>query len=305
MRRGPGSAWAGAKRGAVKAPGFVAMARQDVEDPSAGALATGEPYYLPLADEVEAFGAAYASRLPVLLKGPTGCGKTRFVEYMTWRLFGASGLGVDHHLVTVSCHEDLTGTDLVGRFLLKGDETLWQDGPLTRAVRQGSLCYLDEIVEARKDTTVLIHSLTDHRRVLPIDKTGELVHAHDDFLLVISYNPGYQSILKDLKTSTRQRFVSLSFDYPDEAREAEIVAHESGVDADVAGRLAIIGAKVRNLRDHGFREGVSTRLLIYAAQLIQHGIQPRRAADIAIVEAVSDDANVQEAVAGIVDVVWP
>ena len=262
-----------------------------------------EPYYLPLADEVEVFEAAYASRLPVLLKGPTGCGKTRFVEHMAWKLYGGSDL--DDDLVTVSCHEDLTGTDLVGRYLLKGDETVWQDGPLTRAVRRGALCYLDEIVEARKDTTVLIHSLTDHRRVLPIDKTGELVHAHDDFLLAISYNPGYQSILKDLKASTRQRFVSLVFDYPDEQREAAIIAHESGVEDSIAARLAAIGVKVRNLREHGFREGVSTRLLIYAAQLIWRGLAPRRAADIAIVQAVSDDAAVQEAVAGIVDVVWP
>ncbi len=279
-----------------------------MSSPSAAALdrarlATSQPYYLPLADEVAEFEAAYAGRLPVLLKGPTGCGKTRFVEHMTWRLFG--GADIDQHLVTVSCHEDLTGTDLVGRYLLKGDETLWQDGPLTQAVREGSICYLDEIVEARKDTTVLIHSLTDHRRVLPIDKTGELLRAHADFLLVISYNPGYQSILKDLKTSTRQRFVSLEFDYPDEAREAEIVAHESGASPEVAERLAVIGAKVRNLREHGFREGVSTRLLIYAGQLIRHRIEPRRAAQVAIVEAVSDDPNVQEAVAGIVDVVWP
>ena len=275
----------------------------DAADPNAASAATA-PYYLPLADEVAEFEAAYASRLPVLLKGPTGCGKTRFVEHMTWRLFADHG-DIDEHLVTVSCHEDLTGTDLVGRYLLKGDETVWQDGPLTRAVRQGALCYLDEIVEARKDTTVLIHSLTDHRRVLPIDKTGELVHAHDRFLLVISYNPGYQSILKDLKASTRQRFVSLTFDYPREEREAQIIAHESGADAAVAERLAAIGVKVRNLREHGFREGVSTRLLIYAGELIEHGIAPRRAAEIAIVQAVSDDANVQEAVAGIVDVVWP
>ena len=174
------------------------------------------PYYLPLADEIAVFEAAYRSRLPVLLKGPTGCGKTRFIEHMTWRLFEAVEAPPredrPHPLVTVSCHEDLTATDLVGRFLLRGDETVWQDGPLTHAVRHGAICYLDEIVEARKDTTVLIHSLTDHRRVLPIDKTGELLTAHPDFLLVISYNPGYQSILKDLKTSTRQRFVSLEFD---------------------------------------------------------------------------------------------
>ena len=264
-----------------------------------------EPYYLPLADEVAAFEAAYASRLPVLLKGPTGCGKTRFVEHMTWRLRGGGSADLDEHLVTVSCHEDLTGTDLVGRYLLKGDETVWQDGPLTRAARHGALCYLDEIVEARKDTTVLIHSLTDHRRVLPIDKTGELLRAHDDFLLVISYNPGYQSLLKDLKASTRQRFVSLAFDYPSEEREAAIIAHESGATEEIAMRLAAIGAKVRNLREHGFRDGVSTRLLIYAAALVERGIAPRRAADLAIVQAVSDDSAVQEAVAGIVDVVWP
>ena len=265
---------------------------------------TGEqaPYYLPVGNEVAEFEAAYASRLPVLLKGPTGCGKTRFVEHMTWRLFEGD---VDSGLITVSCHEDLTATDLVGRYLLKGDETVWQDGPLTRAVRQGVLCYLDEIVEARKDTTVLIHSLTDHRRVLPIDKTGEQLTAHDDFLLVISYNPGYQSMLKDLKTSTRQRFASLTFGYPDEEREAAIIAHESGADAAVAARLALIGAKTRNLREHGFQEGVSTRLLIYAAELVKRGIEPRRACEIAIVQAVSDDANVQQAVGGIVDVVWP
>ena len=188
---------------------------------------------------------------------------------------------------------------------LKGDETIWQDGPLTQAVRTGALCYLDEIVEARKDTTVLIHSLTDHRRVLPIDKTSEIVSAHADFLLIISYNPGYQSILKDLKPSTRQRFVSLTFDYPPEDREAEIIAHESGIDPEIAGRLATIGVKVRNLREHGFEEGVSTRLLIYAGELIKRGIEPRRASEIAVVQAVSDDAAVQQAVADIVDVIWP
>ena len=173
-----------------------------------------QPFYLPFADEVDVFKAAYESRLPVLLKRPTGCGKTRFEEHMTWEIF--QKIEISDPLITVSCHEDLTSTDLVGRYLLKGDETVWQDGPLTQAVRTGALCYLDEVVEARKDTTVLIHSLTDHRRVLPIDKTSEILQAHQDFLLVISYNPGYQSILKDLKPSTRQRFVSLTFDYPDE-----------------------------------------------------------------------------------------
>ena len=264
-----------------------------------------EPFYLPIGDEVALFEAAYAARLPVLLKGPTGCGKTRFIEHMAWRLYRRRRKALDVPLVTISCHEDLTATDLVGRYLLKGDETLWSDGPLTRAVRTGAICYLDEIVEARKDTTVLIHSLTDHRRILPIDKTGELVSAHDDFLLVISYNPGYQSILKDLKHSTRQRFVSLDFDYPGREQEAEIIAREAHVDESLAERLAVIGEKVRNLGEHGFEEGVSTRLLIYAAQLIRNGIEARRAADIALVAAVSDDRTVQAALADIVDAVLP
>lgn len=265
-----------------------------------------EPYYLPLGDEVAVFRAAYAARLPILLKGPTGCGKTRFVEHMAWRLYReerASGLELP--LLTISCHEDLTATDMVGRFLLQGDSTIWSDGPLTRAVRTGAICYLDEVVEARKDTTVLIHSLTDHRRLLPIEKTGELLPAHPDFLLVMSYNPGYQSVLKDLKPSTRQRFVSLNFDYPDREREAAIVAHETGIDAALAERLAAIGEKVRNLREHGFEEGVSTRLLVYTGQLTARGIDPRRAADIAIVNAVSDDATVQSAIRDIVDALLP
>jgi len=264
-----------------------------------------EPYYLPLGDEVEIFRAAYSARLPVLLKGPTGCGKTRFVEHMTWRLYRETANPLDVPLITVSCHEDLTATDMVGRYLLKGDETVWADGPLTRAVRTGAICYLDEIVEARKDTTVLIHSLTDHRRILPIDKTGELIAAHPEFLLVISYNPGYQSVLKDLKPSTRQRFVSLEFDYPDVAAEARIITHECGIDDAQAERLAVIGERVRNLKQHGFEEGVSTRLLIYTGELIAAGIAPRRAADVAIITAISDDATVQAAVADIVDVVLP
>ena len=268
-------------------------------------MTSDQPYYLPLADEVEVFQAAYAARLPVLLKGPTGCGKTRFVEHMTWLLAQQKQSTAEHALITVSCHEDLTATDMVGRYLLKGDETIWSDGPLTRAVRSGAICYLDEIVEARKDTTVLIHSLTDHRRILPIDKTGELIEAHPEFLLVISYNPGYQSVLKDLKPSTRQRFVSLEFDYPDVAAEATIIAHESGVDVTAAERLAVIGERVRNLKQHGFEEGVSTRLLIYTGELIAGGIAPRRAAEAAVVSAISDDANVQQAVADIVDVVLP
>ena len=266
---------------------------------------TQAPYYLPVGDEEAIFRAAFAARLPVLLKGPTGCGKTRFVEYMAWQLFAESELSPTQALTTIACHEDLTATDLVGRYLLLQDETRWTDGPLTRAVRQGGLCYLDEVVEARKDTTVLIHSLTDHRRILPIEKTGELVEADPNFLLVISYNPGYQSVLKDLKPSTRQRFASLEFDYPEKSLEATIIAHESGVETSVAERLAIIGEKVRQLREHGFEEGVSTRLLIYAGSLIQGGIDPRRAAQSAIVDAISDDATVKSAVADIVDAILP
>lgn len=279
-------------------------------DPPSGAghRLADEPWYLPLGDEVAIFEAAWHARLPVLLKGPTGCGKTRFVEHMAWRLYRQADTprrALDTPLITVACHEDLTATDLVGRYLLSGDETVWMDGPLTRAVRSGALCYLDEVVEARKDTTVVVHSLTDHRRLLPIEKTGELLDAHPDFLLVISYNPGYQSVLKDLKPSTRQRFVSLEFDYPGEAIEATIIAHESGVVPDVAERLARIGHKVRNLREHGFEEGVSTRLLVYAAQLVASGIAPRRACDVAITRAVTDDREVQRAVTEIVDVILP
>ena len=266
------------------------------------------PWYLPLADEVQLFEAAYAARLPVLLKGPTGCGKTRFVEHMAWRLFRGPrrhGEAVRNPVITVACHEDLTATDLVGRYLLSGDETVWMDGPLTRAVRSGVICYLDEVVEARKDTTVVIHSLTDHRRVLPIEKTGELLEAHADFLLVMSYNPGYQSVTKDLKPSTRQRFVSLEFGYPGVDVEATIIAHEGAVDTPLATSLAIIGDKVRNLREYGFEEGVSTRLLIYAAQLIVGGIDPRRACDVAIAGAVTDDPEVQQAVTDIIGVLLP
>ena len=266
------------------------------------------PWYLSVGDEVEVFLAAYAARLPVLLKGPTGCGKTRFVEYVTWRLYRGNGpprRRLEEPLVTVACHEDLTGTDLVGRYLLERDETVWMDGPLTRAVREGAICYLDEIVEARKDTTVLIHALTDHRRMLPIEKRGETLDAHPDFLLVISYNPGYQSVLKDLKPSTRQRFVSLEFDYPDVECEARIIEHESGVDESAAERLATVGERVRNLREHGFEEGVSTRLLIYAGMLMRQDIAPRRACDVAIARAVSDDREVQQAINEIIDVLLP
>jgi nitric oxide reductase NorQ protein len=269
---------------------------------------TTEPWYLPLADEIEVFEAAYHARLPVLLKGPTGCGKTRFVEHMAWRIYRQADThrrALETPLITVACHEDLTAADLVGRYLLSGDQTVWIDGALTRAVRSGAICYLDEVVEARKDTTVVVHSLTDHRRLLPIEKTGELLDAHPDFLLVISYNPGYQSVLKDLKPSTRQRFVSLEFDYPGVEDEAAIIAHESGADPEVALRLALIGEKVRHLREHGFEEGVGTRLLVYAAQLVASGIAARRACDVAIARAVTDDREVQQAIADIVDVLLP
>ncbi len=273
-------------------------------------LATGyelqdEPYYLPLADEVEVFMAAYEQRLPVLLKGPTGCGKTRFVEYMAHRIYRHGESSIKQPLQTVACHEDLSATDLVGRFLLKAEETVWQDGPLSRAVKEGSICYLDEIVEARKDSTVLIHSLTDHRRILPVEKLGVILEAHPNFLLVISYNPGYQNVLKDLKPSTRQRFIAIDFDYPEHAEEARIIAHESGVSAIFSDQLARIGQKIRNLRSHGFDEGVSTRLLVYAGQLIVQGVLPRRACDAAISKAVSDDVEVQRAIAELVDAVFP
>ncbi len=270
-----------------------------------------EPYYLPLGDEIEVFLAAYQARLPVLLKGPTGCGKTRFVEHMVYRLYrqaspaAESRLSVADPLITVACHEDLSATDLVGRYLLVGEETVWIDGPLTRAVRTGAICYLDEIVEARKDTTVLIHSLTDHRRILPIEKRSTILQAHEHFLLVLSYNPGYQSVLKDLKPSTRQRFVSLEFDYPPPEQEARIIAHESGVDAEIAADLAALGAKVRHLRHHGFEEGVSTRLLVYAAQLMARGLSVQRACDVAICRAITDDAEVQRAVAELVSTIFP
>ncbi len=267
-----------------------------------------EPYYLPLGDEIELFEAAFRQRIPVLLKGPTGCGKTRFVEYMSYRLGqpvtrisqGGDGDGPGEAgprpFVTVACHEDLTASDLVGRYLLDTDGTRWIDGPLTRAVKRGAICYLDEVVEARKDTTVLIHPLTDYRRLLPIEKLGQVVEAADGFLLVISYNPGYQSALKDLKHSTRQRFISVEFTYPSREQEAEIISHESGVDPAVSIELAKLGEKVRNLKEHGLGEGVSTRLLIYAGRLIERGIAPRRAAQVAVTWALTDDLEVQRSI---------
>ena len=278
---------------------------------------TEEPYYVPVGDEIELFEAAYRQKIPVLFKGPTGCGKTRFIEYMSYRLgspltkvsqsggpdpqpVGDGSNGHNIPLVTIACHEDLTSSDLVGRYLLEGESTVWIDGPLTRAVKAGGICYLDEIVEARKDTTVLIHPLTDHRRILPVEKRGELLEAADGFLLVLSYNPGYQSALKDLKHSTRQRFVAVEFDYPPPEIEAEIVAHESGVDVDTANQLAKLGEKVRNLREHGLGEGASTRLLIYTGKMIVQGIKPRRACQVAVNWAVTDDHSVQRSIEEVV-----
>jgi nitric oxide reductase NorQ protein len=251
-----------------------------------------EPFYLPIHQEIELFEAAHAAKLPVMLKGPTGCGKTRFVEYMAYKL--------NRPLITVACHEDLSSTDLVGRFLLEGEETVWHDGPLTAAVRAGAICYLDEVVEARKDTVVIIHPLTDDRRRLPIEKRGTILDAPPEFMLVVSYNPGYQSILKDLKQSTRQRFVSLEFDYPEPEAETEIVAREGGIDRETAADLVKIGQKVRNLRGHGLEEGVSTRLLIYAAQMISKGIAPIQAAEVAICSPITDDRDLQRSVREIV-----
>lgn len=251
-----------------------------------------EPYYLPIKQEVELFEAAYAAKLPVMLKGPTGCGKTRFVEYMAYRM--------NRPLITVACHEDLSATDLVGRFLLEGEETVWHDGPLTTAVRNGAICYLDEVVEARKDTVVIIHPLTDDRRRLPIEKRGTVIEAPPEFMLVVSYNPGYQSILKDLKQSTRQRFIAMEFDYPNAEDEAEIVAKEGGIDANTAQDLVKIGQKVRNLRGHGLEEGVSTRLLIYAAQMIAKGISPIDAAEVALCSPITDDRELQRSIREIV-----
>jgi nitric oxide reductase NorQ protein len=208
-------------------------------------------------------------------------------------------------LQTVACHEDLSATDLVGRFLLQGEETVWQDGPLTRSVKDGAICYLDEIVEARKDSTVLIHSLTDHRRILPIEKRGETLSAHDNFLLVISYNPGYQNVLKDLKPSTRQRFIAIDFDYPEEDQEAQVIAHESGVADEHAANLARLGSRVRNLKQHGFDEGVSTRLLVYAGQMMAKGVEPIRACEVAVSKAVTDDEDVQQAISELARAIFP
>ena len=263
-------------------------------------LVRDEPYYRPIGDEIELFTAAYRQHIPVLLKGPTGCGKTRFVEYMAWQLGRPLAVvkeqGNELKEGEIACHEDLTARDLVGRYLLDANGTRWIDGPMTRAVKAGAILYLDEVVEARKDTTVLIHPLTDHRRILPIEKTGSIIEADDRFLLCVSYNPGYQSALKDLKHSTRQRFISIEFNYPPPDIETEIIQRESGCTKEHADALAKLGDKIRNLEEHGLQEGASTRLLIYAGRLMSEGIPPRRASQVAIVWTLTDDPELQRSI---------
>jgi nitric oxide reductase NorQ protein len=253
---------------------------------------TEPPFYMPVGDEVELFTHAASADLPVILKGPTGCGKSRFVAYMAHKL--------GRPLVTVACHEDLTAADLVGRFLILGDETVWADGPLTAGVRHGAIVYLDEVVEARNDTLVVIHPLTDDRRILPIERLGQVLHAPEDFTLVVSYNPGYQSVLKEMKQSTRQRFISLDFSYPPPEVEAQVVAAESGVGAERAELLVRAAVKIRNLTDRGLEEGVSTRLLVYAGKLMARGVAPQRACEVAFVRTLTDDADLQRSVAEVV-----
>jgi len=250
------------------------------------------PFYLPIGDECEVFERAFELRLPLLLKGPTGCGKTRFVSHMAARL----GLP----LATVACHDDLTAADLTGRYLLQGGETVWIDGPLTRAVRHGGICYLDEVVEARKDVTVVLHPLTDDRRILPLERTGEVLEAPADFMLVVSYNPGYQSILKTLKPSTRQRFLALEFDFPPPELEAAIVADESGLKRERCHQLVQLAGRLRALKGQDLEEGVSTRLLIYCASLMAQGMKPELAVRAALIEPMSDDPDVK---AGLADLV--
>ena len=260
---------------------------------AAQTAALDAPYYLPTGDEVAVFEQCHARSLAVMLKGPTGCGKTRFIEYMAWRL--------GRPLITISCHDDLTASDLVGRFLIRHDGTAWQDGPLTRAVRDGAICYLDEVVEARQDTVVVLHPLTDHRRMLPIDKTGETIHAAEGFQLVVSYNPGYQRMLKDMKPSTRQRFVALDFTFPPPEREAAIVEREGGVDPTIARGLVGLGQRLRGLHDRGLAEVPSTRLLIAAARLITSGISVHLACYTAIVSPLSDEPSLIGAMRDLVD----
>lgn len=258
---------------------------------------TQEPFYMSVRNEVELFRTAYLNRIPVMLKGPTGCGKTRFVQNMAYQL--------KRPLITIACHEDLTASDIVGRYLLRGDETVWSDGPLTLAVKHGAICYLDEVVEARKDTTVVIHPLTDDRRILPIEKKGQVIEAVDEFMLVISYNPGYQSVLKELKQSTKQRFMAIEFDYPPREMEVRILQHETGLGEAVVQSLVKLGEKVRNLKNHGLEEGVSTRLLAYAGELIRKGIDPRSACEAAVIQPITDDPDMHRSISEIVNSIFP
>lgn len=259
-------------------------------------IISDEPFYLPIGDEVGLYQAAYDERLPVMIKGPTGSGKSRFIEHMAWKL--------DRPLITVARNEDMTASDLVGRYLLDADGTHWLDGPLTFAARHGAICYLDEVVEARQDTTVVIHPLTDHRRELPLDKKGELIKAHKDFQLVISYNPGYQSLMKDLKQSTKQRFCSLSFEYASPNLEAVIIATETGCDKELAAKLVQVAAAARNLKGHGLDEGISTRLLVYAACLINRGVPPVAACRMTLVEPITDDNDIKSTLYHAIDIVF-
>ena len=261
-----------------------------------GEEGTPIPFYFPQGDECDVFEAAYRKQMPLLLKGPTGCGKTRFVTHM------AAVLG--RPLYTVACHDDLSAADLIGRFLLKGGETEWVDGPLTRAVREGAICYLDEIVEARKDVAVVLHPLTDDRRMLPIERTGEVLEAGPQFMLVASYNPGYQNILKTLKPSTRQRFLALDFDFPPPERETEIVVRESGLAKERVATLVRLAGKLRALKGQDLEEGVSTRLLVYCASLIHGGMPIGRAVEAALIEPLSDDADIKQGLRDLVATVY-
>jgi nitric oxide reductase NorQ protein len=254
------------------------------------------PFYLPHGDECDIFKAAYRNHMPLLLKGPTGCGKTRFVAHM------AATLG--RPLYTVACHDDLSAADLIGRYLLKGGETEWVDGPLTRAVREGGICYLDEVVEARKDVTVVLHPLTDDRRILPIERTGEVLEAGPEFMLVASYNPGYQNILKALKPSTRQRFLAIEFDFPSQEREADIVVSESGLSKEKVAVLVRLAGKLRALKGQDIEEGVSTRLLVYCASLIRDGMPVEQAVKAALIEPLSDDADIKQGLLDLVTAVY-
>ena len=265
-----------------------------VPDAADAANSADLPYYQPTGDECALFEHAYNHRLPLLLKGPTGCGKTRFVAHM------AAKLG--RPLYTVSCHDDLTAADLTGRYLLKGGDTVWADGPLTRAVREGAICYLDEVVEARKDVTVVLHPLTDDRRILPLDRTGETLEAPAGFMLVVSYNPGYQNVLKALKPSTRQRFLAVEFDFPAPEREIPIVATESGLPENRVAPLVRLANALRALKGQDLEEGVSTRLLIYCATLIRSGMKPERAIRAALIEPLTDDPDIRAALLRVAEV---